>query len=51
MTSSYEKDLIPQEDEGITDVRWVETKEALELLSKNSYPSIMDVMEAYLKTT
>ena len=38
----------PQIEEGITKVMWVDVKEAM-LLLKKSYPSIIDVVEKYMK--
>jgi ADP-ribose pyrophosphatase YjhB (NUDIX family) len=38
----------PQIIEGITEVRWIK-KEDLAMVTKNTYPSIIDVIESYLQ--
>jgi len=43
MKSSDNSDLIPQTEEGITDVKWLSVKDALEL-AKDSFGSIKEVV-------
>lgn len=45
----YDKneELIPQKEEGITKVKWIHP-DKLEKVFKNTFPSIKDVLEAYL---
>ncbi len=45
----YDKDeeLVPQEEEGITKVRWIHP-DKFDKVFKNTFPSIKDVLEAYL---
>ena len=45
---SNEKELVPQEDEGITKIKWVK-EEKLSKIYGNTYPSIMDVLESERK--
>lgn len=40
--------LVPQTEEGITKVEWLK-KEQLKKVYKNTYPSILDVLEVYFK--
>jgi hypothetical protein len=40
--------LIPQLEEGITEVKWVSKKEINQIIM-NSYPSIRDVISNYFK--
>jgi 8-oxo-dGTP pyrophosphatase MutT (NUDIX family) len=47
MKASGDTELIPQTEEQITDIRWASLEEALEL-AKNSFPSIKDVLQAFL---
>ncbi len=42
---SDDKELIPQTEEGITKIKWVK-EEKMEKIYANTYPSIMDVLEA-----
>jgi 8-oxo-dGTP pyrophosphatase MutT (NUDIX family) len=43
MTSSDTSALVPQEDEGITEVRWISVKD-LDMVKNNTYPSIQDIL-------
>lgn len=45
---SDEMDLIPQKEEGITKIKWVK-EEKLEKIFMNTFPSIIDVVEADLQ--
>ena len=45
MTCTGESDLVPQTEEGITEVRWVAKSELPELLSQ-TYPTIVEVFRA-----
>ena len=45
MTCNGESDLVPQTEEGITEVRWVAKSELPELLSQ-TYPTIVEVFRA-----
>ena len=45
---SNEKEPVPQLDEGITKIKWVK-EEKLYKIYENTYPSIMDVLEAERK--
>ncbi len=44
MTSSDDSELVPQTEEGISEVKWVSTKEA-KVLASNSFGSIKQVVE------
>lgn len=44
MVTSDQRALVPQTEEGVTEVKWVDTKE-LPLLLKNSYGSIASLLE------
>ncbi|MBL0317174.1 MAG: NUDIX domain-containing protein [Flavobacteriales bacterium] len=48
MKYSGEQKPSPQLIEGITDVRWLRADE-LAIVEANTYPSVLDVIEAYLK--
>lgn len=48
MESNDASELVPQTEEGITDVRWVNSNELL-ALTKDSFGSIKDVVESGLK--
>jgi 8-oxo-dGTP pyrophosphatase MutT (NUDIX family) len=43
MKSKSKQKLIPQTEEGITEVRWIAQKE-LEMVKANTYPSILEVL-------
>jgi 8-oxo-dGTP pyrophosphatase MutT (NUDIX family) len=47
MKASGDTELIPQAEEQITDIRWASLEEAIEL-ARNSFPSIKDVLQAFL---
>jgi 8-oxo-dGTP pyrophosphatase MutT (NUDIX family) len=47
MKASGDTELIPQTEEQITDIRWASLEEAIEL-ANNSFPSIKDVLQAFL---
>ncbi len=44
---SDDTELIPQTEEGITDIKWIEPKELQEIL-KQTYPNIIVLMQSYL---
>jgi hypothetical protein len=44
MKSSKQEKLIPQLEEGITDVRWI-SKADLSLVRENTYPLIKDLLQ------
>jgi 8-oxo-dGTP pyrophosphatase MutT (NUDIX family) len=50
MQVSTDQKLIPQTDEDIQQIQWVNIND-LEKYLKNSYPMISDIIEAYLKKT
>ncbi len=50
MESSYIGELIPQIEEGITEVRWVEQGEISSLL-ENSYQTIIEIFTNHIKLT
>lgn len=45
MKAPLQQDFVPQHAEGITEIRWVNARDA-GLLSENSYPSVNDVISA-----
>lgn len=49
MNFKGKKDVLAQKEEGITKVEWLKFKE-LKKVKKNTYPSIIDVLEVYFKT-
>lgn len=50
MTYTGEEVLIPQEEEGITKVKWFK-KSKLDKIRSNTYESILEVMDNYFETT
>ena len=49
MNFKGKKDVLAQKEEGITKVEWLKFNE-LKKVKKNTYPSIIDVLEVYFKT-
>jgi len=45
MKTTYSAKLVPQTEENITDARWMTTKEIENIVLKNTYPSIKEVLE------
>lgn len=45
---SDEKELVPQTEEGITKIKWINSAK-LEKVYQNTYPSIMDVLEVEMQ--
>ncbi|MEI6852632.1 MAG: hypothetical protein WCL06_07295 [Bacteroidota bacterium] len=48
MTCSKHEPLSPQNEEGITEVKWIDINEMDEVLS-NTYPSLLDMLSKYQK--
>jgi hypothetical protein len=49
MVCSATQELIPQTVEGITEVKWVKTKDIKEPM-KNTYPSIKNILSTFFDT-
>lgn len=47
MSMIDDRDLKPQQEEDITDVKWMDLKEVDKVFMKNTYSSIVDVIENY----